>query len=81
MRCRGVSTGGKRVSPFDAFTIHVPYGAVYYTDNSSDGGQEFYIKLLDEIPGNYKEGLFYLPDNADGTQLHFTLMQAFSEDD
>lgn len=60
MYVRGVSREGKRINLFDAFSIKLPYGAVY--SNIEDGG--YSIQMLATIPLNYQDGEFPIPDDV-----------------
>jgi hypothetical protein len=61
MRVQGIPKDGKRITFYGAFTLELPYGAIYY--KNAEGG--YAIALLQEIPANYKDGSFYLPDESE----------------
>lgn len=82
MKCYGVAKSGKTIAYDDSFTIHIPYGAVYCIKKTEDDGdttEALYIKMLDEIPNNYREGLFSIPKLSKGHEIKITLLERLDE--
>lgn len=85
MKCYGVSIGGKDVCFDDAFTVHVPYGAVYSTEIKIDGDDEKvevgFIKVLKKRPNSYKDGVMYISEDEECSSFTFKRMMELDVED
>lgn len=61
MYVTGVPAEGKRISLGYGLSIHLPYGAVYA--KNEDDENQFMIRMLSPIPGNYRAGSFSIDDD------------------